>query len=258
MKDKLYKIIFETDTKAGRLFDIFLLWIILVSVITVVVESVPSIGNSYPNVFYTIELLLTVIFTIEYIVRIWVSPKPVAYIFSIWGIIDFLSVLPTYLGIIIGGYHYLLVVRIFRLLRVFRILRLVQFNSEAKILVEALKSSRYKISVFFIAVLAIVVLLGTLMYVIEGGEKGFTSIPESIYWAIVTITTVGYGDLVPHTTLGKFLSSIAMIVGYAIIAVPTGIVTAELSKQNRNPKKCACGSNYEADFKFCPDCGNKF
>lgn len=257
-KEKLYKIVFETDTKSGKRFDVFLLWIILFSVITVMIESVPEVAENYSKIFFTIEWIMTIIFTIEYLLRIWISPKPVKYILSFWGIIDLLSFLPTYLRIFIFGYHYLIVIRIFRLLRVFRILKLARFNKESKLLVNALKSSMHKLGVFLVAVIAIVVFMGTIMYVVEGGKEGFTSIPQSIYWAIVTVTTVGYGDMVPHTVLGKFISSIAMIIGYAIIAVPTGIITVEMANSGRKRKACEkCNHLNESEASYCNHCGEK-
>ncbi|MEO8823342.1 MAG: ion transporter [Ginsengibacter sp.] len=257
-KQKLYKIVFETDTKSGKRFDVFLLWIILFSVVTVMIESVPEVAENYSKIFFTIEWIMTIIFTIEYLLRIWISPKPVKYILSFWGIIDLLSFLPTYLRIFIFGYHYLIVIRIFRLLRVFRILKLARFNNESKLLVSALKSSMHKLGVFLVAVIAIVIFMGTIMYVVEGGKEGFTSIPQSIYWAIVTVTTVGYGDMVPHTVLGKFISSIAMIIGYAIIAVPTGIITVEMANSGRKKKACEkCNRLNESEASYCNHCGEK-
>ncbi len=255
-KEKLYQIIFESNTKSGKWFDIVLLYLIFFSVALVLVESVPEIGHQYPNLFWSVEAVLTIIFSIEYLVRIFVSPKPLKYILSFWGIIDFLSILPTYLSILLSGYHYLIVVRIFRLLRIFRILRLARFNREASTILEALKTSYYKIIVFLMAVSFLTVILGTLMYVVEGGEKGFTSIPQSIYWAIVTITTVGYGDLVPVTSFGKFLSSFIMLLGYAIIAVPTGIVTVELNKAAHNRICPSCNQNNPSNATFCNQCGS--
>lgn len=257
LRDKTYKVIFETDTKAGKNFDVALLYLILCSVLLVMFDSVPEYSLRYGQIFVVLEWCLTVVFSIEYILRIWSSKKPLSYIFSPWGIIDLLSIIPTYLSLLLTGYHYLLVVRIFRLLRVFRILKLARFTEESAILLKALRASSYKISIFLFAVVAIVVMLGTLMYVIEGGEQGFTSIPQSIYWAIVTITTVGYGDMVPQTIIGKFISSIAMIIGYAIIAVPTGIVTVEMSKSaQKKVKDCAaCKGQVELSNKYCPNCG---
>ncbi|NJO92350.1 MAG: ion transporter [Chloroflexia bacterium] len=257
LKNYLNQIIFESDTKAGKWFDIALLCLIVFSVLLVITESVPEIGLKYSSFFLITELILTIIFTIEYIVRIAVSERPKKYILSFWGIIDLLSVLPTYLSIIFSGYHYLLVVRIFRLLRIFRILRLARFNRESAIIIEALKASYYKISIFLLAVFFLTILLGTLMYVVEGGEQGFTSIPQSIYWAIVTITTVGYGDLVPATAFGKFLSSFIMLLGYAIIAVPTGIVTVELSKKTNDSECGHCKHKNPLKSNFCNNCGHQ-
>lgn len=258
IRQNLYKIVFEHDTKAGKQFDIALLWLILFSVIVVMLESIPQLGVRFADEFLVVEWVLTVLFSIEYLLRIWITHQPIRYVFSFWGIIDLLSILPTYLSLFITGYHYLLVVRVFRLLRVFRILKLARFNSESQILINALKSSSYKISIFLLAVISIVTLLGTLMYVVEGGEEGFTSIPQSIYWAIVTVTTVGYGDLVPHTVIGKFISSIAMILGYAIIAVPTGIITVAISKPNSSNKNCEnCSAEITDNANFCSNCGKQ-
>jgi Ion transport protein. len=256
-RENIYSVVFGTDTKAGRRFDVILLWIILLSVAVVMLESIPEIGSNAGMIFSYLEWAFTIVFSGEYLLRIWISPKPVRYIFSMWGVIDLLSILPTYLSLIFVGYHYLLVVRIFRLLRIFRVLKLVRFNSEARMLLVSLKSSSYKIGIFLMAVLAIVTFLGTIMYVIEGGEKGFTSIPQSIYWAIVTVTTVGYGDMVPHTVLGKIISSFAMIIGYAIIAVPTGIVTVALSKQNKEGVECpTCKHKNVKGANYCNHCGS--
>jgi voltage-gated potassium channel len=256
MRKKIYHIIFEHNTRAGKMFDVVLLWLILISVLVVIAESVPDIHIAFFPAFYTIEWIFTILFTLEYILRIWSSPKPLKYIFSFWGFVDLLAILPTYVDLIFSGYHYLLTVRIFRLLRVFRILKLVRFNKEAQILLQALKASSYKISIFLMTVISIVTLLGTLMYVVEGSRSGFTSIPQSIYWSIVTVTTVGFGDVVPQTAIGKLLSSIAMIVGYAIIAVPTGIITVELSKTQLRNKICEnCGNPNSNDARFCDQCG---
>jgi voltage-gated potassium channel len=254
-REKLYKIIFEHDTKAGKAFDVVLLWLILISVLVVILESIPQFLASFSPYFLLIEWLFTIIFTIEYILRVWSSPKPKSYIFSIWGLIDLLAILPSILGIFLAKTHFLLLIRIFRLLRVFRILKLVRFREEGKILLSSIVSSFHKISVFFMFVLFFVIILGTLMYVVEGGENGFTSIPESIYWAIVTISTVGFGDIVPKTVIGKFLASISMILAYAIIAVPTGIITVELSKKNENKKCPKCKHLNDLNANFCNQCG---
>lgn len=258
LREKLHEIVFGTDTEMGRKFDLYLLWLILFSVLVVMLESVPSLDAKYDAEFFIIEWVLTLLFTIEYVGRIWISPKPSKYIFSWWGMIDLLSILPTYISFFMVGYHYLLIVRIFRLLRVFRILKLVRFNNEAQLLLNALKASMYKITIFLMAVLAIVTLLGTVMYVVEMDEDGFNSIPEAIYWAIVTVTTVGYGDMIPASALGKFISSFAMIIGYSIIAVPTGIMTVGIAKAANPTKKCQkCKQENPESALYCNQCGEK-
>lgn len=257
-KEKLNTIIFGTETKGGKLFDVILLWLIVASIIVVVAESMPELGLRFPNSFYYIEWFFTIVFTIEYFIRIYVAEKKAQYIFSVWGIIDFLSISPTYFSIFVAGYHYLLVIRILRLLRIFRILRLVRFSREGQILLAALKLSSYKIGVFISFIFTFVVLVGTLMYVIEHGNPGFSSIPASVYWGIVTVTTVGFGDIVPMTYLGKTLASFMMLAGYAIIAVPTGIVTAELTKKVRekNHSRCQkCDHLVKNEDNFCSKCG---
>lgn len=259
IRERVYTIIFKTDTRAGKNFDVVLLYLILGSVALVMLDSVPEYSESYGNIFIVMEWALTIIFSIEYLLRIWSSRKPLQYIFSAWGIIDLLSIIPTYLSFFMIGYHYLLIVRIFRLLRIFRILKLARFNQESLTLIRALKSSSYKIGIFLSTVIAIVITLGTVMYVVEGGEQGFTSIPQSIYWAIVTVTTVGYGDMVPQSVLGKVISSVAMILGYAIIAVPTGIVTAEMTKSAKKEELVCSNCNHpnEITSKYCSNCGAK-
>jgi voltage-gated potassium channel len=256
----LFTIIFGTNTKAGKMFDVILLWTIIGSVIVVMLDSVEYFHTNYHFILYLLEWLFTILFTIEYILRIYSTPKKSTYILSFWGVIDFLSILPTYFSIVFVGYQYLLIVRILRLLRIFRILKLTRFNVEAQMLITALKLSMYKITFFFSFVLTLVTLMGTLMYVIEGGEHGFNSIPQSIYWAIITLTTVGYGDIVPTTVMGKFLASFIMISGYAIIAVPTGIVTVELSKVgielNNNYKCKVCKHINPKESNYCNKCGN--
>jgi voltage-gated potassium channel len=259
VREKINRIIFGHDTKSSKLFDVILLWVILISVVIVILESVPSLHDRFSKFFFYAEWAITILFTLEYLIRIWSSKTPFRYIFSFWGLVDLLSILPTYLELINFGFHYLLAVRILRLLRVFRILKLVRFNREAQKLLLAMKGSSYKIAVFLMVVISIMVLLGTIMYVIEGGQNGFTSIPQSIYWAIVTVTTVGFGDVVPQTVLGKFLSSIAMIMGYAIIAVPTGIISVELAKNRSEDKICEiCKHDNPDDAQFCNQCGLKF
>lgn len=258
---KLHEVIFEADTKAGKWFDILLLWAILLSVITVMLESVESISAVYGTSLRIIEWVFTILFTFEYFARIISVKKPIKYIFSFYGIIDLISIIPTFLGLFITGTHTLSIIRSIRLLRVFRILKLVQFISEANILIKALKASRPKIVVFLFAVLSLTFILGTLMYLIEPPESGFTSIPISIYWAIVTLTTVGYGDIAPQTVLGQTLASLIMIIGYAIIAVPTGIVGSELAKTKTNSNTQACPAcsleGHDDDAVYCKHCGSK-
>ena len=257
---RLFIIIFGTDTHAGRNFDIALLWAIILSILAVMLESIDSIREKYGEVLRIAEWIFTIVFSIEYLARIISIRKPWYYITSFYGIIDFLSVIPTYIGLVIGGGQYLLMIRALRLMRVFRILKLSRYMGEASTLSSALKASRHKIAVFLWAVFTIVIIMGTVMYLVEGGENGFTSIPRSIYWAIVTLTTVGYGDIAPQTALGQVLASMIMILGYAIIAVPTGIVTAEITQAkitNRVIQDCnKCGFNDHApDAVFCKRCG---
>lgn len=255
-KEYLYKVVFESDTKAGKKFDVILLWAILLSSLVAILDSVQFLQHRFGNEFIALEWIFTILFTVEYLTRIYISPKPLRYIFSFWGFIDLLAIIPTYLSLFYFGYHYLVSVRIIRLLRVFRVLRLVRFNREAMGLLRALKSSAYKVGIFFSTVFTIVVLLGTVMYVVEGGKNGFTSIPQSIYWAIITVTTVGYGDIVPVTIIGKFISSFAMIIGYSIIAVPTGIITVEMAKSNKMQIKCPrCSTMNNETSNFCSKCG---
>ena len=261
LKKKLYNIIFGTDTKLGKLFDIILLWAILLSIAIVIFESLKSLRTEFSVFFIYSEWVFTILFTIEYFTRIWISPKPYKYIFSTLGIVDLLSIIPTYLSLALTGTHFLIVIRAIRLLRVFRIFKLNYFMGQGELIIIALKASFRKIGVFLFAILNIVVIIGAIMYVVEGEVNGFDSIPRSIYWAIVTITTVGYGDISPQTPLGQFISSIIMIVGYSIIAVPTGIISAEIAKQNYNtiePKCNNCG--YEINPKkdnYCSKCGTE-
>lgn len=257
-KNKLYIIIFESDTRAGKAFDVFLLWSILLSVLVAMVDSLPGLNTDVCRVFLIVEWFFTIVFTIEYFLRIHISSKPLNYIFSFWGFVDLIAIFPTYLSLFYVGTQYLIIVRVLRLLRVFRILKLLKFYKESTNLLIALKSSFYKISIFLSFIIALVVLLGALMYVVEGGEHGFTSIPQSIYWAIITITTVGYGDIVPFTIAGKFIASFTMIIGYAIIAVPTGIVSVEISKAGKSGIKCSkCKKYVDEDSKYCSNCGRK-
>lgn len=261
LKKDLYTIIFKADTPAGKAFDIGLLIAILVSVGIVLMESVDKYSINYIKFFLYAEWGFTILFTAEYIIRIIISPNKRKYIFSFFGIIDFLSILPAYLSLVFTGVHSLVILRSFRLLRVFRIFKLARFIGEASQLSKALSSSRPKIIVFLVTVGIIVVIMGTIMYLVEGAENGFTSIPKSIYWAIVTLTTVGYGDVAPSTVLGQTLASIIMIMGYGIIAVPTGIVTAEMAKasRKRNDGDRVCANCklliYDDDALYCKFCG---
>ncbi|MGB0429667.1 MAG: ion transporter [Bacteroidia bacterium] len=259
-KERIHEIIFEADTPAGKAFDLILLFAILASVVIIMLESVQSIDDLYDREFKQLEWTFTILFTIEYGARIYAIKKPWKYIFSFYGIIDLLSILPTYLGLFISGNtEGLLVIRSIRLIRVFRVLKLTRFLGEANNLGNALLASRRKILVFLMVVVMVTIITGTFMYLIEGAEHGFDSIPKSIYWAIVTLTTVGYGDISPATTLGQLFASIIMIMGYGIIAVPTGIVSAELAKQPsiNNTQSCHnCGEDSHDDkAKFCHQCG---
>lgn len=259
-KQQLHEIIFEADTKAGKLFDVVLLWSILLSVIVVMLESVESLRASYGHYFSMIEWSFTILFSFEYLARILSLNKPFKYITSFYGVIDLLSILPSFIGIFITGTHSLSVIRSLRLLRIFRVLKLARFLSEANSLKTALVASKQKIIVFLFAVMSATVILGTLMYLIESKEAGFTSIPRSIYWAIVTLTTVGYGDIAPQTILGQTIASLIMIIGYGIIAVPTGIVGAEISKTHPvNTQSCpSCSEEGHAiDAKYCYKCGQQ-
>ena len=266
IRSKLYVIVFGTETRIGRLFDIVLLWAILGSILVVTLESVKSLDEQYETLFAVVEWIFTILFTIEYILRIIILKKPLSYIFSFLGIIDLLALVPTYLSLFVTGGAYLVVIRAIRLLRIFRILKLSRYLSEAQMLGNALMASKYKLFVFIGTVISVVLIMGTLMYVIEGAEHGFTSIPRSIYWCIVTITTVGYGDIAPETILGQTLASVLMLMGYAIIAVPTGIVTGELVKENskRNivpdRKSClSCGASTEnLTAHYCDQCGERY
>jgi len=263
-KIKLYKIIYEADTPLGKLFDVVLLVIIVFSIILVMLESVASYNIKYREQFYIAEWVITIFFSLEYILRIITIDKPRKYIFSFYGIVDFLSTIPSYIIFFVGGSNMFLAVRALRLLRVFRILKVTRYIGESQKLISALKNSRAKISIFLFAVLIICIITGTLMYLVEGPENGFTNIPLSIYWCIVTLTTVGFGDIHPLTPLGRFIASFIMIIGYGVIAVPTGIVGAEISKDMNKPHDqdlITCGSCGEKDHKktseFCHKCGNK-
>lgn len=260
LRRKIYIIIFRSDTYAGKLFDVILLIMILLSILSVFLESVASIRVKYGPIIYTLEWVFTILFTIEYALRIYSSSRPKKYIFSFYGAIDLIAFLPTYLSLLIVGSHYLVVVRAFRLLRVFRVLKLTRYMYEGNILSSALKGSLHKIVVFLASVVILVTIIGTLMYLIEGNRSGFTSIPTSIYWAIVTITTVGYGDISPESPLGQFLASILMIIGYGIIAVPTGIVSVEMARATEEAKRKCTHCHlpiHSTKDKFCAHCGKE-
>ncbi|MEM7185372.1 MAG: ion transporter [Bacteroidota bacterium] len=264
-RSKLHDIIYEADTPLGKLFDLVLLLLILLSVVFVMLESVNSIDQQFHEYLYVGEWVITIFFTFEYIARIITVKKPFRYIFSFYGIIDFVSTIPLYLSFILAGSSYLLTVRAFRLLRVFRILKITRYIGESNKLRRALLSSRAKIFIFLFAVLIISIIAGTIMYLVEGEEHGFTSIPHSVYWCIVTLTTVGYGDISPATPLGQFIASIIMIMGYGIIAVPTGIVTAEYTRSTKKEHVdtstlCCpnCNESHHKDkAKYCHNCGEQ-
>jgi len=260
LKERLFIIIFEADTPAGKAFDVGLLIAILLSILAVMLESVENINSNFGGVLKTTEWIFTVLFTIEYVLRIFIVEKPRRYVFSFLGLIDLLSIIPTYLSVIFTGGQSLLIIRTIRLLRVFRIFKLARYLGEANVLLIALKRSRPKIIVFLGGVLTLSVIMGTIMYLVEGTEAGFDSIPRSIYWAIVTLTTVGYGDIVPITIVGQFIATTIMIMGYGIIAVPTGIVSVELAQaQKKKFSTVACHScsreGHDENATFCKFCG---
>ncbi|CAM1353897.1 ion transporter [Tenacibaculum insulae] len=264
-KDKLHEIIYEADTPSGKLFDIVLLLSILTSILLVMLESVDSINSKYGTFLNIAEWIITILFTIEYFARIVSIKKPLKYVFSFYGIIDFLSTIPKYLLLFFGSFHSLIAFRALRLMRIFRILKLARFIGESNNFTRALKASRIKIAVFLSFVIILCVILGTIMYLIEGNSNsGFTSIPRSVYWAIVTLTTVGYGDIAPVTAFGQLIASFIMILGYGIIAIPTGIVSSEMTKTNSNTlhtntQVCPnCTAEFHRDeAEFCYECGHQ-
>lgn len=263
LRNKIFVTIFGTETPLGRSFDVVLLYMIILSVTVVILESVSTIYNTFPLLFSNAEWFFTIIFTIEYLLRVFSSPHPWKYVTSFFGVIDLLAILPTYMGLIFDHPNFLLTIRALRLVRMFRVFKLGRYVKEAAVLVKALQMSKHKITVFFGAVLTLVLILGSLLYMIEGEENGFTSIPQSIYWAIVTITTVGYGDIAPATLLGKTLASVAMLTGYSIIAVPTGIISVEIGRAVRSGKGSTkrlcrgCGHLvHDQDANHCKICGS--
>ena len=253
-------VIFEADTPAGRAFDVALLLAISTSVLVVVLESVPAIGDRYGELLHDVEVAFTALFTVEYVLRLISVAKPLRYARSFFGLIDLVSILPTFINLIVPGSQSLLVVRAIRLVRIFRVLKLVRFLGEANVLARAIHASRHKVLVFIGTVVILIVIIGTTMFIIEGKEHGFTSIPRSMYWTLVTMTTVGYGTITPETVPGQILAAFVMIIGYGIIAVPTGIVTAEMVSSARRPvttRSCpVCTSEgHEERAAFCQDCG---
>ncbi|WNG27795.1 ion transporter [Cystobacter fuscus] len=262
LRARLHTIIFESDTPAGRAFDVGLLWAIVLSVLAVMLESVESIRIQYGQAIRVLEWCFTVLFTLEYVLRLLSVNRPLLYASSFFGLVDLLAILPSVLSLVLPGMQSLLVVRVLRLLRVFRVLKLASFLGEADVLLTALRASRQKIIVFLGAVLSTVVIMGSVMYMVEGSANGFDSIPRGMYWAVVTMTTVGYGDLSPKTVPGQFIASVLMIMGYGILAVPTGIVSVELAQATRqhaiDPRACpGCGlEGHDLDARHCKRCGN--
>ena len=258
---RLHEVIFESDTRAGRAFDVALLIAIVVSVLAVMLESVAEIRDDYGQALRALEWAVTVAFTVEYVLRLVSVDHPWRYAVSFFGLVDLFAIAPAYVALIVPGAHSLLVIRVVRLLRVFRILKLGHFLGEAQVLTTALRASRRKITVFLGAIAAIVVIVGTLMYVVEGEPNGFTSIPLSMYWTVVTLTTVGYGDIAPQTSLGRLLAALLMILGYGIIAVPTGIVSVELAHAGRAVSRQSCptcsAEGHDADAVHCKYCGGR-
>jgi voltage-gated potassium channel len=258
-RHRIYEVVFEAETRAGRVFDVTLITLIVLSVVAVLLESVKSVREVFGSELLIAEWFFTILFTIELTLRLVAVKRPLRYLFSFYGLVDLLAILPTYLTLLVGGTQYFLVVRILRLLRIFRVLKLTSYITESRVIVSALQRSRQKITVFLVAIITIVTVVGSLIYVVEGEENGFTDIPTSMYWAIVTLTTVGYGDLSPKTGLGKFLASVVMILGYGIIAVPTGIVTAELTRAAKPISTQVCmechAEGHDADAAHCKYCG---
>jgi len=262
LRYRIHEVIFEADTPAGKLFDIVLIISILLSVFFVMLDSVHSIRDEYGRILYIFEWLFTLLFTIEYALRLYSVKNRASYATSFFGIVDLLAIVPTYLSILLPGSQYFLVIRLLRILRVFRVLKLAKYVGESTLLANALIASKRKIFIFLLTVLTLVVILGSLMYLVEGEKNGFTNIPQSIYWAVVTITTVGYGDISPQTNLGRFIAAIIMIIGYSIIAIPTGIFTVEFARALKTDvtsqvcTNCAA-EGHDPDAKYCKYCGSQ-
>lgn len=260
-RTRLYTIIFEADTRAGKAFDVAVMAIIVLSVLTVIVESVPAIRAYEVRTLYVLEWGFTLLFTVEYVLRLMCVKRPWQYVFSFFGVIDLLSILPSYIAFFVPEAHALIDIRLLRMLRVFRVLKLPRYFDESQILLDALRNSRHKIAIFLGTVFIVCIILGTMMYLVEGPGNGFTSIPTSMYWAVVTLTTTGYGDIHPKTPLGQLLTSLAMLLGYGIIALPTGIVGAEIamSLSRRKPTTRTCAhcltEGHDARAVYCKDCG---
>ena len=266
LRERIFVVVFGTDTRAGNIFDVVVQVSILLSVGAVMLETVESVNEIYHVPLRTVEWFFTVLFTVEYLLRLWCVKKPRGYALSFFGVVDLLAVLPSYFSLLIPGAQVSIVVRILRVVRIFRILKLVQYMGGTEVLVNAVRRSRFRIAVFLIAVSTVVTILGSFMYLIESPEAGFTSIPRSVYWAIVTLTTVGYGDIIPVTVLGQFMASILMLLGYALIAVPMGLIISEStrktgapsriirSKYERDCTRCS-GVNSDREVHFCSYCG---
>jgi len=262
-RERWRRIIFDHDTRAGRAFDIVLIAAILGSVLVVILDSLSGLSERTYRLLYGLEWVFTALFTAEYAARLWCAPQPARYARSFFGVVDLLATLPTYIGLFFPAGRFLALVRVLRVLRVFRILKLTTYVAEAGVLARALRASRPKIVIFTLTVVTVVTIVGSLMFLIEGPRSGFTSIPTAMYWAIVTMTTVGYGDIAPATTLGRLLASVLMVLGYGIIAVPTGIVTMELQRAAREwvPRAVTCGGcgrdGHDLDAAFCKECGTR-
>jgi voltage-gated potassium channel len=263
-RHRLHDAFFEHETPSGKTVDIFLLLMIFLSITVVMLDSVSRLHQQYGLVFHRLEWFFTILFTLEYVLRISLSPHPAKFVFSFLGLVDLIAILPTYISLFMAGFQSLLIMRALRLLRIFRIFRLSHFLTDLQFLSRAMRASFRKISIFLLFALVIVIIMGSVMYIVEDPKNGFTSIPQCIYWAVSTITTVGYGDVVPITPMGKVIANIVMLIGFAIIAVPTGIITTEMSmaiktkEQGRSQCKSCNKSGHDLDASYCKHCGSKF